>query len=68
MSLAYTKDVLDSFDLHKSFVNTSLRTLIYSGDQDLVVPYLGTEWWVKDLGLPVTGNWRPWFVDGQVAG
>lgn len=68
LSLSYNKDVLDTFDVHDSFVNKTLRVLIYSGDQDLVVPYLGTEWWIKDLGVPVTGNWRPWFANGQVAG
>lgn len=68
VSLSYTKNVLDTFELHKSFTNNTLRVLIYSGDQDLVVPYLGTEWWTSDLGVPVTGNWRPWFCTGQVAG
>ncbi|KAL8167862.1 hypothetical protein V2J09_009361 [Rumex salicifolius] len=68
LSLSHTKDVLDTFDIQKSFINSTFRVLIYSGDQDLVVPYLGTEWWIMDLGLSVTGPWRPWFVDGQVAG
>eukprot|EP00761_Pharyngomonas_kirbyi_P011709 gb/GECH01011735.1/.p1 GENE.gb/GECH01011735.1/~~gb/GECH01011735.1/.p1 ORF type:complete len:457 (+),score=92.44 gb/GECH01011735.1/:1-1371(+) len=45
-----------------------LKALIYSGDADSVVNYLGTERWVRGLGLPVQSKWSPWKVDRQVAG
>jgi hypothetical protein len=45
-----------------------MRVLVYSGDVDSCVPYLGTEACMDALGLPVVEPWRAWIVDGQVAG
>lgn len=39
-----------------------------SGDHDLVVSHVSTEAWIRTLFLTVDYPWRPWFVDGQVAG
>ncbi|XP_028767749.1 serine carboxypeptidase-like 12 [Neltuma alba] len=67
-SLAYTEDVTSSFPFHKNLTNKPYEVLIYSGDHDMVVPYVGTMAWVKSLNLTESSKWRPWFVQGQVGG
>lgn len=42
--------------------------LIYCGDHDMMVPYTGTEAWIKSLNYSITDDWRPWFVNNQVIG
>ena len=34
----------------------------------MVIPYIATHAWIESLNLTVAQDWRPWFVDGQVAG
>ncbi|XP_019165305.1 PREDICTED: serine carboxypeptidase-like 13 [Ipomoea nil] len=65
---AYIYDVKSTVDYHKSFTNKSCRALIYSGDHDMVIPHLSTEEWIESLNFVVEDEWRPWFVEDQVAG
>ncbi|XP_030551781.1 serine carboxypeptidase-like 18 [Rhodamnia argentea] len=67
-SLSYTMDVLNSVVYHRYLSKKSLRALIYSGDHDLGIPYVGTLDWIRSLNLTLLGLWSPWFVEGQVAG
>ncbi|PHT81844.1 hypothetical protein T459_14859 [Capsicum annuum] len=39
-----------------------------SGDHDMVVPFISTEAWITSLNYPIVVDWKPWIVDGQVAG
>eukprot|EP00296_Roombia_truncata_P000216 JP435881.1.p1 GENE.JP435881.1~~JP435881.1.p1 ORF type:complete len:396 (+),score=157.54 JP435881.1:157-1188(+) len=49
--------------------NTSLHVLTYSGDLDGVLPFLGTQAWIRELSCEVVEPWRRWVgSDGQVAG
>ena len=49
-------------------MKSGLRIWIYTGDTDLVVPFVGTREWIKKLGLPVIQKFRPWYLNQQVAG
>ncbi|KAI3413152.1 uncharacterized protein J3R85_016526 [Psidium guajava] len=67
-SSSYAHDVLKSTDYHRNLTEKKLRALIYSGDHDMVVPYIGTMAWIETLNLTLSADWEAWFVDGQVAG
>ncbi|XP_006652175.2 serine carboxypeptidase 1-like [Oryza brachyantha] len=53
---------------HKKFTAMGYRVLIYSGDHDLCIPYVGTEAWIRSMGYRVIDSWRPWYFGEQVAG
>ncbi|XP_071715869.1 serine carboxypeptidase-like 18 [Rutidosis leptorrhynchoides] len=66
--ISYTHNVANSVEYHRRLADKDCRALIYSGDHDLVIPYLSTLSWIELLNFPVVDNWKPWFVDNQVAG
>ncbi|KAF8029922.1 hypothetical protein BT93_E2360 [Corymbia citriodora subsp. variegata] len=53
-------------------VKSGIHVLVYSGDQDSAIPFLGTRTLVnklaKQLGLNTTVPYRVWFEQRQVAG
>ncbi|KAG5242518.1 serine carboxypeptidase [Salix suchowensis] len=55
-----------------SLVSSGIRVLVYSGDQDSVIPFIGSRILVdglaKELGLNATVPYRPWVEDKQVGG
>ncbi|RVW82490.1 Serine carboxypeptidase-like 18 [Vitis vinifera] len=67
-SLSYTSNVFSSVDYHRNLTKKAYRALIYSGDHDMLIPYVGTQAWIASLNLNISEDWQPWFVDGQVAG
>ncbi|KAL5790386.1 hypothetical protein ACOSQ2_005274 [Xanthoceras sorbifolium] len=64
----YTENINSSVAYQKNLSTTGLRGLIYSGDHDISAPYVGTLEWIRSLEVAVFDEWRPWYVDGQVAG
>ncbi|KAK9941846.1 hypothetical protein M0R45_007539 [Rubus argutus] len=67
-SLAYDSNIVSAVSYHQELIGRGYRSLIYSGDHDMLIPYVGTITWIRDLNLTTVDGWRPWFVDGQVAG
>lgn len=47
----------------RAFYETNLKILVYSGDNDAIVPYTGTRMWIEKLGRPVVNDHHQWFVD-----
>ncbi|KAG0475615.1 hypothetical protein HPP92_015301 [Vanilla planifolia] len=66
--LAYTEDVKSNMEYHINITTRGYRALVYSGDHDLLIPFVGTTEWIRSLGFPVVSQWRSWHVHGQVAG
>ena len=49
-----------------------LKFLVYSGDVDAAVPWLGTLFWLKDLErdgiIQLTKDWNPWYATTRQVG
>ncbi|CAI0464499.1 unnamed protein product, partial [Linum tenue] len=65
--LGYVSDIPSSFEYHVYLSTKGYRSLIYSGDHDIVVPFLGTQTWIRALNYSIVEDWRSWHVEGQVA-
>ena len=52
------------------FENTpEVRIMYYAGDIDVAtVPFPGTQQCLETLKRPITEEWRPWVINGEVAG
>ncbi|OQS05967.1 serine protease family S10 [Thraustotheca clavata] len=60
-----------SLQFYPELLNASLKVLIYSGDADAVVNFMGTQRWIgsRGLNLSVVNKWKAWFgPDKQLAG
>ncbi|GAB2219358.1 hypothetical protein Droror1_Dr00006993 [Drosera rotundifolia] len=68
LTISYAEDVPSVIYVHKFLMTKNLLVLVQSGDRDMVVPYIGTQQWIKLLNMTIDVDWHPWFVDGQVAG
>ncbi|CAN0905728.1 Serine carboxypeptidase-like 18 [Linum grandiflorum] len=66
--MSYESDIKCSFNYHVYLSTKGYRSLIYSGDHDLVVPFMGTQAWIRALNYSIVEDWRSWHVGGQVAG
>ncbi|KAL7175666.1 hypothetical protein ACSBR2_029292 [Camellia fascicularis] len=66
--LSYTQTIWDSFQYHVNLSTKGYRSLIFSGDHDMWIPFLGTQAWIRALNYSIVDEWRSWWVQGQVAG
>merc|ERR1712087_722479 len=53
---------------HELIANSSLRIMIYSGDDDSVCSTQSSQRWIWSTGYNNTEKWHPYMLDGQVAG
>eukprot|EP00937_MAST-01D_sp_MAST-1D-sp2_P001839 g1839.t1 len=47
---------------------TQLPVMIYSGESDGCVPFVGTESWTAGLGFEQTAPWHPWYGNSGAGG
>ncbi|XP_003572138.1 serine carboxypeptidase-like 10 [Brachypodium distachyon] len=66
--LPYTKEISSTVGEHLALITGGYRSMVYSGDHDSKISYVGTQAWIKQLNLSIKDDWRPWYVDSQVAG
>ncbi|XP_042508668.1 serine carboxypeptidase-like 18 [Macadamia integrifolia] len=66
--LPYQYEIQSSIEYHANLSKKGFRSLIYSGDHDMAVPFLATEAWIKSLNYSIVDEWRSWIVDGQIGG
>ncbi|CAH9145802.1 unnamed protein product [Cuscuta epithymum] len=67
-NLSFIKTVDNVIPYHVKLSRKKYRSLVYSGDHDMLIPYISTQAWINSLNYSVIDNWRPWLVEGQVAG
>jgi serine carboxypeptidase-like clade 1 len=67
INIEYQRDPNGSQWIYEALAG-KYRMLHYSGDVDGAVPTLGTENWINSLNWDVSETWRPYYLNGQVAG
>uniref|UniRef100_A0A0E0KIL5 Uncharacterized protein n=1 Tax=Oryza punctata TaxID=4537 RepID=A0A0E0KIL5_ORYPU len=63
--LPYVYDVPSSIEYHHNITNKGYRVLVYSGDHDIIMPFLSTHAWIRSFNYPIVDDWRAWHLDGQ---
>jgi len=58
--MRYDKTATDLRPLYSELIE-QYQVLIYSGDTDGCVPYVGTEYWTRELNYTVIEDWHQWF-------
>nr|VDC90994.1 unnamed protein product [Brassica oleracea] len=67
-TIPYNHDIISSVPYHMNISLSEYRSLIYSGDHDITMPFLGTQAWIKSLNYSIIDDWRPWKIKDQIAG
>lgn len=65
----YKREYRDLGDVFRQiFKKSNIQMILYSGDTDIIVNFIGTQWFMRDLNRTLLSERQPWYVDGQVAG
>jgi hypothetical protein len=60
VGMKYTKTAADVRPLYSQLID-SYQMLIYSGDTDGCVPFVGSEYWTRNLNYTLVKDWHQWF-------
>ena len=60
--LDYTGTIPDERPMYREMIDAGINILIYNGDADACVPWVGNEEWTRSMNYAVTDAWRPWMV------
>ncbi|KFK25883.1 hypothetical protein AALP_AA8G174700 [Arabis alpina] len=66
--VTYNYNIESSVPYHMNNSIKGYRSLIFSGDHDLLVPVMSTQAWIKSLKYAIIDDWRPWMIHNQIAG
>ena len=61
-NIDYTSTIPDERPMYREMIDAGINILIYNGDADACVPWVGNEEWTRSMNLPVSEAWRPWMV------
>jgi len=69
----YRREYGEMDEFYKGLLAKKIRILVYNGDLDLACNFLGDQWFVNRLGVPLKQAKRPWLVvdekgQSQIAG
>ncbi|XP_031091958.1 serine carboxypeptidase-like 10 [Ipomoea triloba] len=67
-SVPYTSSIGNAIPYHMRLSKKGYRSLIYSGDHEMMSTCLSNEAWIKLLNYSIIDDWRSWMIEGQVAG
>ncbi|XP_010472299.1 PREDICTED: serine carboxypeptidase-like 10 isoform X2 [Camelina sativa] len=67
-TIPYDNDIISSVPYHANNSIRGYRSLIYSGDHDITMPFQATQAWIKSLNYSIVHDWRPWMIKDQIAG
>ncbi|CAM0875359.1 unnamed protein product [Alopecurus aequalis] len=67
-NLPYSNEIVSTVNDYLALIHKGYSAMIYSGDHDSKISFVDTQTWIRQLNLPITDEWRPWHVDGQVVG
>ncbi|KAF8406188.1 hypothetical protein HHK36_008268 [Tetracentron sinense] len=66
--LNYKFELQSSVQYHLNLSARGFRSLIYSGDHDMNVPFMATQAWIRSLNYSIIDDWRRWFSGDQIGG
>ncbi|KAM3276184.1 hypothetical protein ACQJBY_044527 [Aegilops geniculata] len=67
-SMTYSFDAPSTIEYHFNLTRRGYRALVFSGDHDLVIPFLSTHAWIRSLNFSIVDDWRAWHLGGQAGG